>query len=281
MLVTGAASGNGRLMALGAAARGAHVIAWDVDPEGLDRLTVEIASSAGPTTAVTTDVVDVTDRRAVYAAAQRVDEALGGIDVLVLNAGVVDARPILEVPDEAVERVMDVNVLALFWCTKAFLPRMVEQQAGHVVTIASIAALCPTPGTAAYGASKHAAYGFADTLRNELRETAPEVHTTVVMPFFINTGMFAGAGRISLPTFNELDQQDVADRVLTAIEADHERVILPSTGVVVYYLRSLPPRVADWIGHRVGLLSTMKTFQGRSVVDRLQATSDAPADQTA
>lgn len=274
VLVTGAASGIGRLMALGAAARGAHVIAWDIDPDGLDRLAGEVAAVPSR---VTTDVVDVTDRHAVYAAAGRVSDALGGVDVLVLNAGVVDARPILEVPDEAVERVMDVNVLALFWCTKAFLPGMVERGDGHVVTIASIAALTPVPGSAAYGASKHAAYGFADTLRTELHEIAPGVHTTVVMPFFINTGMFAGAGAIRLPTFNELDERDVADRVITAIERDHERVILPSTGVVVYYLRALPPRVSDWIAHRVGLLSTMRTFQGRSVVDRIDQRSDQTA----
>jgi all-trans-retinol dehydrogenase (NAD+) len=261
VLVTGAASGIGEQMALAAAQRGAQVIGWDIDGAGLDRLADTMAATGST---LLTDVVDVTDRLAVYRAAAAVDEALGGVDVLILNAGIVDPASVLDVSDEMVERVMGVNVMGLFWCTKAFLPGMVERGDGHVVTIASITALVPTPGMATYTVSKHAAFGFGETLRTELRTQAPGVTSTVVMPFFIATGMFEGAGTIALPFFTKhLEPADVAERVMDAVEQDKERVILPSIGILVQALRALPPWLFDSVADRLGLMSVMSTFTGR------------------
>jgi len=262
VLVTGAASGIGEQMALSAARHGAHVVAWDVDRDGLDRLSRSLDATGA---ASSTAVVDVTDRGAVYAAATAVEDEIGGIDVLILNAGIVDAASVLDSDDDMVERVMAVNVMALFWCTKAFLPGMVSRGDGHVVTIASITSLVPTPGMATYTVSKHAAYGFGETLRTELRTQAPGVRSTVVMPFFINTGMFEGAGTVPLPFFNKhLEPADVADRVMDAVAKDKERVILPSLGIMVQVLRALPPWIYDAVADRVGLMSVMSTFEGRS-----------------
>ena len=261
VLVTGAASGIGREMALIAAERGARIVAWDVDAAGLDQLRADLAERGAE---VRTDVVDVTDRAAIYQAASAVDDAMGGVDVLVLNAGIVDDATVLEGDDAMVQRVMDVNVMALFWCTKAFVPGMVERGHGHVVTIASITSLVPTPGMATYTVSKHAAYGFGETLRTELHAEAPGVRSSVVMPFFISTGMFEGAGTIPLPFFNQhLEPVDVARSVMDAVEKDRERVILPSVGVLVQLLRALPPKAYDTLADKLGLMSVMSTFQGR------------------
>lgn len=265
VLVTGAASGIGEKMAHAAARRGATVVAWDVNRAGLDRLSEHMAATGSK---LLTDVVDVTDREAVYRAAAVVDEAIGGVDVLILNAGIVDKASVLEGSDEMVDKVMGVNVMGLFWCTKAFLPGMVERGDGHVVTIASITALVPTPGMATYTVSKHAAFGFGETLRTELRTQAPGVRSTVVMPFFIATGMFEGAGTIPLPFFTKhLEPADVAERVMDAVEKDKERVILPGIGVMVQVLRALPPKVYDAVATRVGLMSVMSTFTGRKEPD--------------
>jgi all-trans-retinol dehydrogenase (NAD+) len=146
VLITGAASGIGRLMAIEALARGARVIAWDRDADALSALE-----------GMDTAVVDVTDREAVYAQAARTPD----VDVLILNAGVVSGRRITDLPDEAIEKTLAVNTLALFWCTKAFLPGMMERDHGHIVTIASLVGATPIPGMSDYVASKHAAYGFA------------------------------------------------------------------------------------------------------------------------
>lgn len=255
VLITGAGSGIGRLMADKAQRRGAHVVAWDRDAAAL-------AALDGMETAV----VDVTDREAVYAQAQRTPE----IDVLILNAGVVSGRRLLDLPDEAIERTMAVNVLALFWCVKAFLPAMVQRDRGHIVTIASLVGATPVPGLTDYVASKHAAVGFADTLRTELAEDAPGVRTTLVMPQQIDTGMFDGAK--SPWYFPTLRPDYVADTILRGVERDRQRVLLNRPAVMTAFLvRPLPPAAADRLSRWVGAFEGMRTFNGRSVV------TDGPA----
>lgn len=248
VLITGAASGIGRLMALKAQAAGAQVIVWDRDADGLAAL---------PPT-MQTAVVDVTDRQAVYAAAA----ATPDVDVLILNAGVVSGRRLLDLPDEAIERTMDVNVLALFWCTKAFLPGMVARNRGHIVTIASLVGATPVPGLTDYVASKHAALGFADTLRTELAEDAPGVRTTVVMPQQIDTGMFEGAQ--SPWYFPALQPDAVASAILRAVERDRQRLLLNRPAVMTAFLvKPLPPAVSDRLSRWVGAFDGMRTFRGR------------------
>lgn len=262
VLVTGAASGIGRQMCLKMAAKGSRIVAWDLDAAGLATLADELRARG---TDVRTDVVDVTDRDAIYSTATSIHDDWGGIDVLVLNAGIVNKGGVLEESETMVERVMDVNVNALFWCAKAFVPGMVQRGRGHIVTVASITSLVPTPGMASYTVSKHAAYGFGETLRTELRSAAPELKTTVVMPFFIATGMFTGAGTIKLPFFNKhLEPSDVADKVVSSIETDRTRLILPTVGVSVQVLRALPPRLYDAVADKVGLFGVMSGFKGRS-----------------
>lgn len=263
VLVTGAASGIGRQMCVKMAAKGARIVAWDRDEAGLATLADELRGRGSD---VRTDVVDVTDRDAIYSTSTSIHDDWGGIDVLVLNAGIVNKGGVLEESDDMINRVMDVNVNALFWCSKAFVPGMVQRGRGHVVTVASITSIVPTPGMASYTVSKHAAYGFGETMRTELRGIAPGVKTTVVMPFFISTGMFSGAGTIKLPFFNKhLEPSDVADKVIAAIETDRSRLILPSVGVSVQVLRALPPKLYDAVADKVGLFGVMSGFKGRGV----------------
>ena len=258
VLITGAASGLGRLMALGCVDRGARVVAWDIDGAGLASL-VEARPGA-----IEPYVVDVSDRAAVYATAAAVMARSGGIDVLILNAGVVAGGNLLDVPDEAIDRVLDVNTKALFWCTKAFLPDMVRRDRGHIVTIASLAALAPFPGLADYVASKHAAYGFAETLRAELSQQAPGVRTTVVLPQMIDTGMFAGVTTPSI--FPPLDPDRAAAAILDGVTRDRQRILLSRLALVTAYLiRPLPPRLSDGVLRAFGGFDSMRTFAGRSV----------------
>ncbi len=134
ILITGAASGIGRLMAETFAREGAHLVLWDINQAGLDA--VEEACVAMPGT-VATYTCDLTDREAIYATARQVLGEHGAVDILINNAGVVSGKPLLEIPDEHIERTFAVNTLALFWTTRAFMPAMIEQGRGHIVTIAS------------------------------------------------------------------------------------------------------------------------------------------------
>lgn len=261
VLITGAASGIGRLMAQLAVDRGAQVVAWDRNGAGLASLAESRPGSIHPF------VVDVTDQAAVAATADAVRSQVGAPDILILNAGVISGRRFLELPPAAIKQTFAVNTLALFWCAQAFLPDLVARDRGHVVTIASLAALTPIPGMVDYVASKHAAYGFAESLRTELAEDAPGVHTTVVLPQVIGTGMFAGVTTPRL--FPVLEPEVAAEAIIAAVEKDRQRLLLNRlAGLTAYAARILPPRLSDLVSRAAGAFDGMATFHGRSIVSQ-------------
>lgn len=108
------------------------------------------------------------------------------------NAGVLSGRALLDTPDHLIERSFNVNVVAHFWTVKAFLPKMIENNHGHIVTIASMAGHVGIAKLIDYCSSKFAAVGFDEALRLELEVMGIDsVHTTVICPYFIQaTGMF-------------------------------------------------------------------------------------------
>jgi len=260
VLVTGAASGIGRLMALDVAHRGATVVAWDIHREPLDDLAQEISNLGDRAYAFT---CDVGDRAAVLETAQRVQRDVGAVDVLVNNAGVVSGRPLLELTDDDIERTFRVNVLAHFWTIRAFLPAMVEQGSGHIVTIASAAGLLGIPRMADYAASKHAAVGLAESLRLELSRTAPGVRTTLVCPSYIDTGMFEGAEVRARHLVPMLRAEDVSAAVVRAVEQDREQLLMPLIVNAIPPLRVLPTRAFDATARILGITSSMDRFVGR------------------
>jgi nucleoside-diphosphate-sugar epimerase len=154
VLITGGASGIGRLLALGARAQGARVTLLDRDRAGLARVRDELAQDGGDAAQF---AVDLCDRPAVQAVAAQVLASRGPVDILINNAGVVTGATLLECTDAAIERTFQVNALALFWTVRAFLPAMIAQGRGHVVTIASAAGLGGTSRLTDYCASKFAA----------------------------------------------------------------------------------------------------------------------------
>jgi all-trans-retinol dehydrogenase (NAD+) len=258
-LVTGAARGMGRRLALEAVARGADVVAWDVDELGLAELR-DLADEQRPG-AVRTAVVDVTDEEAVRVAGEAA-LARGPVDILVNNAGVVSGADLLDLTPAQVRRTFGVNVLSLFWTSRVFLPPMVERNAGHVVTIASAAGLTGARRLVDYSASKHAAVGFDESLRNELRTVAPGVRTTVVCPFYVNTGMFDGVSTRIPWLLPILEPDDVVARVVRAIERDEQRVFLPGRTRLMYLLHLLPTGLGDAVLDLVGANRGMDEFVG-------------------
>lgn len=260
MLVTGAASGLGRLLARGAAERGASVVVWDIDGPALEAVSRDLRALGRR---VHAERVDLADRESVYAAARRSREAAGPIDILINNAGIVSGRALLEIPDERIEATFRVNTLALYWTTKAFLPEMIARRRGHIVTLASAAGLVGVARQTDYAASKHAAVGFDESLRYELRRLAPALRTTVVCPFYVDTGMFSGVRSRFPRLLPVLNQDKVAARVLRAIERGERRVVLPPIVRLLPALRLLPAplfdRAIDFFGVNVG----MDEFRGR------------------
>jgi all-trans-retinol dehydrogenase (NAD+) len=177
----------------------------------------------------------------------------------------VAGRRLLDLTDRQIERVMAVNALAPFWCTRAVLPGMVDRGRGHIVTIASMAATMGVPKLVDYAASKHAAYGFAESLRVELAGVAPEVRTTVVLPFYINTGMFAGASTRIPWLVPILEEAEVAERIIRAVERNEDRVMLPPIGRVAFVGQLLPPSWFDKLASVLGIHVSMEDFHGRAL----------------
>jgi all-trans-retinol dehydrogenase (NAD+) len=260
-LITGGASGIGRSLALELARRGAVPVVWDVDEERLSH-TIEELGRLSPSRA-RGYTCDVRDAVAVRAVAKRVHDEVGDPTILVNNAGVVSGAAFLDLSDDAVRRTFEVNVLALFWVTKAFLPAMVDANRGHVVTVASAAGLVGVARQVDYSASKHAAVGFNESLRAELHQLAPRVRTTVVCPYYIDTGMFEGV-RTRVPSLLPiLRQHDVALRIADAIAQDRQVLVLPPIVRLIPALRLLPPSTFDWVMRLFGVHASMDTFVGR------------------
>jgi all-trans-retinol dehydrogenase (NAD+) len=260
-LVTGGASGIGRLVALRLAERGARVSVWDIRREALDAAVGEL-EKAGREPA-RGFVCDVSRREEVYRVAVETAASGGPVDILVNNAGVVSGRPLLELPDEKIEATFAINTLSLFWTVKAFLPAMVQRGRGHLVTIASASALIGVAKLSDYAASKWAAMGFDESLRAELRRSAPALRTTVVCPYYIDTGMFRGV-RSRFPWLLPiLREDDVAARIVRAVERDQRQLFLPPLVGLLPLLRILPVGAFDRVAGFLGVNASMDHFQGR------------------
>lgn len=260
VLITGAGSGIGRLLTLGAAARGARVAVWDLDGAAAEAVAAEVMAAGGTASA---QVVDVTDAQAVRTAAAEAEAAIGPVDVVVNNAGVVSGKRLTEATDEQIRRTYEVNALAPYWVTRAVLPGMLERRRGLVVTIASLAGMVGVAQQTDYSGSKHAAVGFTESLRAELHESGPGVSTLLVCPYYIDTGMFAGVRSRFSAVLPILQPDDVATRVLDAIESGRERLVLPGHVVPSLALRALPVRVGDAALRALGVQSSMRGFTGR------------------
>jgi all-trans-retinol dehydrogenase (NAD+) len=264
VLVTGGAQGMGLLVACGAAARGAHVAVWDLDSKAIPDAVARIsAAGAGGDQRVASDAVDVGDPDAVASAAERLEAAFGKVDVLVNNAGVVSGKRLTELAPEEVQRTLRVNTAALFWTTRSMLPAMIDAGEGHVVTMASAGGLIGVAGLSDYCASKFGAVGFHESLRAELRRTAPGVGTSLICPFFVGTGMFAGV-RSRFPFLLPiLEPESVAAAVIRAVERNRAVVVLPWFVHSLKLLRLLPVRWLDPIASFFGIHAAMDTFSGR------------------
>ena len=261
ILITGGASGLGKEMAFQLGNAGGTIILWDINSNGLAQAAEEFS---GHDINIYTAVCDVSSADMVKREAAKLLEQHGQMDILINNAGVVSGKPFWETPDDLLRNNVAVNFEALFWVTKAFLPEMIRRNQGHIVTISSAAGLIGTPMLTDYSATKSAAFGFDESLRMEFRKRDLDIKTTVVCPYFIKTGMFAGV-RTRFPWLLPiLDEKKVAKKIVTAIEKNRPRLLIPKIVYIVWLLRYLPVRWFDNIAAFLGLSSTMDRFTGRS-----------------
>ena len=162
-VVTGAAQGIGLCITQRLLASGAQVCLWDQDAALLEETCQELAGSSA-----FSRVVDVTDSDAVAAAARQAASDLGGIDILVNNAGIAGPTvPSWEYPVPDWKNVIDVDLNAVYYCCRAVIPMMREQDYGRVVNVASIAGKEGNPNAAAYSAAKAGVIALTKSIAKE------------------------------------------------------------------------------------------------------------------
>ena len=181
-IVTGGASGIGRALARGLAARGAEVVLADLQIDAALGAAAEITAAGGKAAA---HHLDVRDGEAVQRLVERVAAERGRLDYMFNNAGIAVFGEFRDLPSADWKRMLDINVYGVFAGTAAAYAVMIRQGAGHIVNTASLAGLIPSPGLAAYAASKHAVVGLSVSLRAEA--AAYGVKVSAVCPGFIRT----------------------------------------------------------------------------------------------
>jgi all-trans-retinol dehydrogenase (NAD+) len=140
---------------------------------------------------------------------------------------------------------------------------MLERNSGHVVTISSAAGIIGVTGLADYSASKFAVFGFDEAIRMELRRLKSRVKTTVVCPFFIDTGMFRGIKTRVPLLFPVLKSSRAARRIVQAVLRDKPRLIMPRIAGTAFLLRLCHPGVLDFMADFWRISHMMDDFKGQ------------------
>lgn len=264
VLVTGAAMGMGKLFATRAVEEGAAaVVLWDVNKAALEETAEELTAAGGT---VNSYVVDVADPGSIADTAERVRESLGGVDVLINNAGIVRGNTYFWETENLgdIAATMNINALALMYITREFLPGMVEGGGeARVVNIASSAGLLANPRMAVYAGSKWAALGWSESLRLELEQAgADHVKVTTVCPGFVDTGMFDGVkSPLLTPVLKPID---VVEASWSAMRKGEALVVIPAMAKVNRKIGNLLPlKVRDKLYSALGVYESMEAFRGR------------------
>jgi NADP-dependent 3-hydroxy acid dehydrogenase YdfG len=211
-IITGVSKGIGRATAEALLTRGAVVAGWGrTAPEGLAHERFRFFEC------------DVRHETAVREAYVNTLRELGpAVHVLVNNAGIGNFGPLDGFSSEAWHAMFDTNVHGLFYCTKAVLPQMKQQQEGHIINVASLAGTAGSPNLAGYCATKYAVRGFSDALFKEVRPQG--VRVTCIMPGSVETN-FNGATPGPVPDPHKMQPEDVADAIVHALEAPPRTLI--------------------------------------------------------
>lgn len=215
-VVTGAGSGIGRALAQNLAKRGCTLAISDINEAGL----AETVASLGGAK-VYSQKLDVADRAAFYAFAEKVKQQFGGVHLVINNAGVAVSESVADLTYEDFEWLMNINFWGVVYGTKAFLPGMMAQNDGVIVNISSIFGIIAVPMQGSYNAAKFAVRGFTEALRHELRESGSGVRAITVHPGGIKTNIVRNA-RL------HKDPQGVTDKAKLAAEFERMAMTTPA-----------------------------------------------------
>ncbi len=246
-MVTGAASGIGRALAIGLRSKGCHLALVDVNDEGLANIQREL-SAAGGTPMVTAHAADVSDETHMRALAAAVIEAHGAVHVLINNAGVAHEAAFPQTTLADWRHVLDVNLWGVIHGCHVFMPHLAKAERAHIVNMSSFLGLIAMPGQSAYCTSKFAVRGLSECLWEELRATS--IGLTLVHPGAVDTGIMTRALGDDPDLLLRLDRwyarhamppERVSARIIRAIERGTPRLLIaPEVSVGDALKRLLP-----------------------------------------
>ncbi|KAF2180260.1 dehydrogenase/reductase SDR family member 8 precursor [Zopfia rhizophila CBS 207.26] len=234
-VVTGGCSGIGELVVKGLNKKGVRVAVLDIQ---------QLPPSLQNYASIKFFACDITDPSAVRSAAEAIRSTMGAPSILVNNAGVADAHTILDTSDEWLRKVFDVNLLSNFTTVKAFLPDMIAQNKGHIVTVASTASFVGVAGMVDYCSTKAGVLSFHEGLNQELkhRYNARGIRTTSIHPNWVRTPLIKSWEKSLRATRSSLiEPQTVADKIVNQIiNVTGGQVFIPSHAARVALLRGWP-----------------------------------------
>ena len=258
VLITGGASGIGKIMVRLMLERKAKVIIWDINQESIDKTISEFCNKGK----VFGYQVDVSDIEQIQNAAGKVKQDLGVVDVLINNAGIIVGKYFSDHTVSDIAKTMEINANAPMFITREFLGDMLKQNSGHICNIASSGGIVSNPKMSVYAASKWSLIGWSDSLRLEMKQMDKKVNVTTIMPYYIDTGMFDGV-KSKIPI---LDPEAAALTIVKAIEKNKKMISIP--GYIYRFTRFgqavMSINVFDWFaGEVLGIYKTMEHFTGR------------------
>lgn len=219
-VVTGASSGIGHAAALTLAKKGVRVALGARRRDRLDKLVSEIEGLGGQAISHTTDVVQ---RQNCEDLIQQTMDKWGRIDILINNAGIMPLSFVKNLHIDEWDRMVDVNIKGVLYCTAATLPHMLAAKSGHIVNVSSVAGRIVFPGGGIYCATKHAITAFSEGLRQEL-SPRKNIRVTCIEPGVVATELTNTITDKSLQAFvdsarkmESLQSQDIAEAISYAV----------------------------------------------------------------
>lgn len=251
-IITGGGSGIGRALARAIAARGGHVTVADIDLAAAQAVAAECGGGAAAVK------LDVRDAKAFQQCVDGVIQKHGRLDTLFNNAGIGIAGEVYEIPAEAWQRIIDINIRGTLNGVAAAYPHMVKQGSGHIVNTASLAGLGPAPLLAPYSMTKHAIVGLSHSLRIEA--AAYGVRVSVLCPASVETPMLDApppADIKDMPWTPDVRRfltklagppypaDKFAAEALRGVEKNAATIVAPARARMVWYLGRLAPGLVE------------------------------------
>lgn len=208
---------------------------------------------------------DVGDRRQVLHLQRQISEQVGHVTILINNAGIVSGKSVLELDYEELEKIIQVNLVASFYTIKAFLPQMLQQKRGYIITIASVLGYMSPARLSAYGASKSGLIALHESLTYELGPPSfnrSGVKTLLVCPGQLKSGMFRSVSSPCRTLAPELDPKYVASQILSTVKLGRRGEIrLPFYANFIPIFRAAPWPVVEVVRRLSGIDRSVRTFK--------------------